>query len=230
MPSDCLHIVLDILLLMSSHFALTLTELLDMVCVAGDYADCAGLARLRREHGALLCLDEAHATLVCGASGGGAAEAAGVSEEVDLHVGTFSKAFGSHGGFVATSRVMKQLLISRGRAGIYSTALPAPTVAAATAALQHATPELRAQLCANIKTFTSEAGLPSGSRYAKPETRVLRVAPFSWPVQQTPSPPCPIILMACYFLPTLITSHTLKLCPTAISCRSLLVMRRMPLQ
>ena len=92
----------------------------------GDLADCQGLATLRDQYGALLCLDEAHATLVYGENGGGVAEEQGVAEKVDVHVGTLSKAFGSHGGFVGCSSVMKRLLISKGRAGIYSTALPLP--------------------------------------------------------------------------------------------------------
>ena len=134
----------------------------------GDYADCAGLASLRRRYGALLCLDEAHATLVCGAHGGGAAEAAGMADEVDVHVGTLSKAFGAHGGFVATSKPLKQLLVSRGRAGIYSTALPAPVIAAADAALEHATPELRSRLTDNVSQFAEEVGLPTGGSHIVP--------------------------------------------------------------
>ncbi|GAQ79440.1 7-keto-8-aminopelargonic acid synthase [Klebsormidium nitens] len=101
----------------------------------GDFAPLAELAVLRRKHGFLLVVDEAHATLVCGHRGGGAAEAFGVADEVDLHVGTLSKAVGCHGGFVATSRKWKQWILSRGRSFVYSTAQPIPTVAAALAAL-----------------------------------------------------------------------------------------------
>ena len=119
----------------------------------GDFADVAGLATMRGQHGALLVLDEAHATLVCGESGGGAAEAAGVADSVDVHIGTLSKAFGAHGGFVASSRALKQLLLSRGRPGIYSTALPAPAVAAAIAAMDAATPALRTRLWRNVASF-----------------------------------------------------------------------------
>ncbi len=129
----------------------------------GDVADVAGLAQLRDDHGALLVLDEAHATLVYGESGGGVAEAAGVGERVDVHVGTLSKAFGAHGGFAATSEPLKQLLISRGRAGIFSTALPAPALAAASAALREATPQLRARLWSNVEALRDETGAEASS-------------------------------------------------------------------
>lgn len=126
----------------------------------GDFADVEGLVSLRDKYGAMLLLDEAHATLVCGDSGGGFAESAGLAEKVDFSVGTLSKAFGSHGGFVTCSRLLKQLILSRGRPGIYSTALPLPTVAAASAALRVASPSLRERLWANIATFASETGIP----------------------------------------------------------------------
>lgn len=130
----------------------------------GDYADVPGLARLRAAHGALLCLDDAHATLVCGAAGGGVAQMQGVgAEHVDITVGTLSKAFGAHGGFVACSRAHKQLLISAGRPAIFSTALPAPAVAAASAALRAATPAVRAALWANVRLFAAETGLAARS-------------------------------------------------------------------
>jgi 8-amino-7-oxononanoate synthase len=107
----------------------------------GDLADLRGLAALRRRHGFLLAVDEAHATLVCGPRGGGAAEAAGVGAEVDLHLGTLSKAFGSVGGFLACGAQWKHLFVNRARAQVYSTALPVPAVAAAAAALRAAAEE-----------------------------------------------------------------------------------------
>lgn len=129
----------------------------------GDCADVVGLAGLRKRYGALLCLDEAHATLVYGARGGGLAEASGLCDAVDLHVGTLSKAFGSHGGFVGCSAQMKSLLLSKGRAGIYSTALPLPAVAAASAALRAATAERRNRLWTNVAAFASASALPATS-------------------------------------------------------------------
>ena len=77
--------------------------------------------------------------------GGGAAEAAGVADQVDLHLGTMSKAFGAQGGFVACRRDLKALLLNQGRPYIFSTALPLPTVAAASAAL-HVSEQVRLDL------------------------------------------------------------------------------------
>lgn len=102
----------------------------------GDFADLKALTLLRRLHGFLLVVDEAHATLVVGERGAGAAEAMGVAHEVDVHIGTLSKAFGSYGGFAATTPAIRQYLLNRGRSFVYSTAIPLPAVAASLAALR----------------------------------------------------------------------------------------------
>ncbi|KAL2630600.1 hypothetical protein R1flu_015286 [Riccia fluitans] len=107
----------------------------------GDFAPMKALADLRRKYNFLLIVDDAHGTLVCGDDGGGVAEAFSVEREVDIYVGTLSKAFGCHGGFIATSRKWKQWIQSRGRSFIFSTALPIPVVAAAYAAISVAREE-----------------------------------------------------------------------------------------
>ncbi|MCL7034260.1 hypothetical protein MKW94_009591, partial [Papaver nudicaule] len=97
----------------------------------GDFAPIKELAKLRKKHGFLLVIDDAHGTLVCGKNGGGVAEEFNCENDVDICVGTLSKAAGCHGGFIACSKKWKQLLQSRGRSFIFSTALPVPIVAAA---------------------------------------------------------------------------------------------------
>jgi 8-amino-7-oxononanoate synthase len=128
----------------------------------GDLAPLPGLVAVKRRHDALLVVDDAHGTLVYGPSGGGVAEHFGVSDGVDVHVGTLSKAFGAQGGFVAASRGWCDWLVNRGRAQIYSTALPLPVVAAARAALRISTaePEHRQRLWAHVARVGEALDLP----------------------------------------------------------------------
>ncbi|XP_077237922.1 biotin F [Tasmannia lanceolata] len=101
----------------------------------GDFAPLVELVELRKKHAFLLIIDDAHGTLVCGKNGGGVAEQYDCENEIDICVGTLSKAAGCHGGFIACSKKWKQLLQSRGRSFIFSTALPVPIAAAAHAAI-----------------------------------------------------------------------------------------------
>ena len=78
-----------------------------------------------------------------------------MSCSVDVHVGTLSKAAGSHGGFAACSSTMRSLLLNRGRAFVFSTALPVPVVAGALAALHIATAEVHACPAAAHVSFES---------------------------------------------------------------------------
>ena len=101
----------------------------------GDLAPLREIVQLKRRYDAQLLLDEAHATGVLGASGRGAAELAGVEGDVDATVGTLSKAIGAMGGFVAGPAVLIDLIRNKGRAFIYTTALPPAICGAALAAL-----------------------------------------------------------------------------------------------
>jgi 8-amino-7-oxononanoate synthase len=104
----------------------------------GTVADVAGLVSLAHTYGAWLVLDEAHATGVLGPGGRGAAAAAGVDarDAQVVRVVTLSKALGAGGGAVCADTAVRELLLQRGRALVFSTALPHPTVAAARAALR----------------------------------------------------------------------------------------------
>ena len=96
----------------------------------GDYAPLRELVELKRRFDALLMLDEAHAVGVIGPNGRGLAAAENLSEQVDIQMGTLSKALGTSGAYVCGSRVLIEWLINRARSFIYSTA-PAPAIAAA---------------------------------------------------------------------------------------------------
>ncbi|KAK8652116.1 hypothetical protein V6N13_061138 [Hibiscus sabdariffa] len=103
----------------------------------GDFAPMLELVELRRKHNLLLVIDDAHGTFVCGKSGGGVAEEFDCERDVDICIGTLSKAAGCHGGFIACSKRWKQLIQSRGRSFIFSTATPVPIAAAAHGKVQH---------------------------------------------------------------------------------------------
>ncbi|MEO8353615.1 MAG: aminotransferase class I/II-fold pyridoxal phosphate-dependent enzyme, partial [Chthoniobacteraceae bacterium] len=79
---------------------------------------------------------EAHAIGVIGEHGRGLAEQCGLSREIDVQMGTLSKALGCSGGYICGSRRLIDLLINRARSFIYSTALPPAVAAAATAAVE----------------------------------------------------------------------------------------------
>ena len=100
----------------------------------GDQADIAALRSLADRHGAFLYLDEAHATGVLGPRGMGLSGA--VAGGVDLAMGTFSKALGGFGAYVAGSRALCDWLVNRASGFIHTTALPPSVLGAMDAALE----------------------------------------------------------------------------------------------
>ncbi|MFA6498569.1 MAG: 8-amino-7-oxononanoate synthase [Desulfurivibrionaceae bacterium] len=121
----------------------------------GDRCPLPELVELKERFGCLLMVDEAHATGVFGLHGGGLIEEGGVSDAVDLAMGTFGKALGSYGAYVAGNREMIDYLVNRARSFIFSTALPPAVVAASLAAvhLVRQEPNLRHELHEKIAYF-----------------------------------------------------------------------------
>ncbi len=133
----------------------------------GDAAPLRAIVEACDRHGAMLYLDEAHSTGVLGPTGAGLAEAEGVSDRVDVLMGTLGKALGSFGAFVAGTRPLADWLVSRARTFVFTTALPPPSVAAALAALDvmESEPERRARLdalAARMKAGLEGLGFPMG--------------------------------------------------------------------
>jgi 8-amino-7-oxononanoate synthase len=119
---------------------LILTE--SVFSMDGDRARLRELIELKKSFGALLLLDEAHAVGVIGPNGRGLAAAENLDEDVDVQMGTLSKALGTSGGYICGSRDLIEWLINRARSFIYSTAPPPGIVSAALAALNFlASPE-----------------------------------------------------------------------------------------
>jgi 8-amino-7-oxononanoate synthase len=102
----------------------------------GDICPLAELVSLKERHDAYLFVDEAHATGVYGARGAGMCEELGLSDRVDIMMGTFSKALGSFGAYIASRRVIIEMLENTMRGYIFSTALPPAVIAASRAAIE----------------------------------------------------------------------------------------------
>ena len=119
----------------------------------GDTTSIAELVRLKREHQAQLLIDDAHALGVLGPQGRGLTSE--FSDDIDIIVGTFGKAFGCSGAFLACDGPMKQRLVSTCRSFIYSTALPFAVVAWNREALKlvQTMDHARADLMALASTF-----------------------------------------------------------------------------
>ena len=113
---------------------LMLTE--SVFSMDGDLGDLAAIVELKNQFRALLFVDEAHATGVIGPQGSGLVNALGLKPQIEVQMGTLSKAFGVSGGFICSSRTFIELLVNKARSFIYSTALPSACAAAASAALQ----------------------------------------------------------------------------------------------
>ena len=132
----------------------------------GDAAPLAEIIALKERHGALLLLDEAHAFGIMGPGGRGLAAQLGMADQVDIHMGTLSKAAGLSGGFICGSRSLIDLLINRARSFIYSTAPPPAIAAAATHVVRNILPgpqgeTLRARLRENVTLLSTLTDRPA---------------------------------------------------------------------
>jgi 8-amino-7-oxononanoate synthase len=101
----------------------------------GDRGPLRELVQLKKQFDALLMLDEAHAVGVIGPHGRGLAAEENLSDDVDVQMGTMSKALGASGGYICGSHDLIEWLINRARSFIYSTAPPPAIAAAALAAV-----------------------------------------------------------------------------------------------
>lgn len=121
----------------------------------GDLAPLDGIVALAKQHGALTIVDDAHGVGVVGRQGRGAADHFGVSDDVDVLIGTFSKTFGVTGGVVCTSRAIADYLRHFSRSNVFSSSLPPATLGAVLGGLDlmERDDSLLAQLHDNVAYF-----------------------------------------------------------------------------
>jgi glycine C-acetyltransferase len=121
----------------------------------GDIAPLPGLVEIAEKHGAIMMIDDAHASGVLGTGGAGTVDHFGMHGRVDIQVGTLSKAFGVLGGFIAGPPHLIEWLQNRGRPFLFSTSAPPAVVAACIAALDvlHDEPDRLQRLWSNTALF-----------------------------------------------------------------------------
>jgi glycine C-acetyltransferase len=142
----------------------------------GDLVPLPEILEVCRAHGARLLIDEAHSTFLFGERGRGVAEHFGLDDEVDIHLGTFSKSLGGQGGFVAGSAGLINYLRGFSRSRFFSCALAPPVVAGLIKALElvEKEPELRTQLWANV-AFMQDRLRESGVDIGDCESQVVPI-------------------------------------------------------
>lgn len=142
----------------------------------GDIANVPELVRISKKHGIALALDDAHSIGVLGPKGDGTAAHFGLTDEVDLIAGTFSKSLASIGGFVAGSENVIHYLKHHCRPLIFTASLPPGNTAGVLAALEvlKREPERRESLWAN--THRLLAGMRSlGYNIGETETPIVPI-------------------------------------------------------
>lgn len=142
----------------------------------GDIANVPELVRIARKHGIALALDDAHSIGVLGPNGEGTAAHFGLTDEVDIIAGTFSKSLASIGGFVAGTENVIHYLKHHSRPLIFTASLPPANTAGVLAALEvmKTEPQRRTDLWANT-TRLQEGMRSMGYNIGETETPIIPV-------------------------------------------------------
>jgi glycine C-acetyltransferase len=126
----------------------------------GDIGPLPGLCDLAEKYGAIMMVDDAHASGVLGRNGRGTIDHFKVHGRVDVQVGTLSKAIGALGGYVCGSRDLIDFLYHRARPFLFSTSHPPSVAATCIAAFEvlEQEPQLMEKLWENTRYFKKELG------------------------------------------------------------------------
>jgi glycine C-acetyltransferase len=121
----------------------------------GDIAPLPDIVELGERYNAAVYVDDAHSSGVLGSNGRGSVDHFGLNGRVDIQVGTFSKAFGAQGGYIAGIQPLRDFLIHKARPFLFSNALPPSVIATCLAAIEvlETEPELIEKMWENTQYF-----------------------------------------------------------------------------
>jgi glycine C-acetyltransferase len=158
----------------------------------GDIAPLPALVEVAEKHGAIMMIDDAHASGVLGKNGRGTVDHFSLHGRVDIQVGTLSKAIGVLGGFIAGPQHLIDWLVNRGRPFLFSTSAPPAVAAACIEALNilEEEPERVERLWDRTRFFKKglqDLGLDTGASetpitpvIAGEETKAIELARLLW--------------------------------------------------
>lgn len=143
----------DLLKKSKEKFKLIVTD--GVFSMNGDIAPLDNLVELANQHEAMVMVDEAHSVGILGKTGRGAAEHFGVEDRIDIAMGTFSKTFGSLGGYIVCNRDLAEHIRCLARTYIFSASMPACNAAVVIAILSTISKNnrFRKKVLANSKYF-----------------------------------------------------------------------------
>jgi glycine C-acetyltransferase len=146
----------------------------------GDMSNLPQICNIAKQHDAITIVDDAHGDFIFGASSksssfSGVPFYLGVNDEIDMHISSLSKGLGCFGGYVATTKMIRKLLINKSRQFIYTSALPDHLCVSALSAMRKATKgNLQKKLFDNI-AFMSKKLLQLGFRLKKSGSQIIPV-------------------------------------------------------
>lgn len=140
----------------------------------GDIAPIAEIAALAKKYDALTYLDEVHGVGLYGSRGAGVAEERGLMDQIDIIEGTFGKAYGLMGGYIAGSNAIVDAVRSFASGFIFTTSLPPAVLAGVRASIEHLMVsdierERQRRNVAHLKSRIEAAGMP----YMKGESHIV---------------------------------------------------------
>ncbi|WGX75369.1 pyridoxal phosphate-dependent aminotransferase family protein [Paraclostridium bifermentans] len=143
--------------LKNSKYGIIITD--SVFSMDGDIADLKEIVSIAKDNNLMTIVDDAHATGVIGEKGKGSCEYFNI-QDIDIIIGTLSKAIGSEGGFVCANSEITDFLRNKARSFIFSTALPPSVVSASIKSIEiiEKNPELIKKLNENVKYFCEKLG------------------------------------------------------------------------